>query len=131
MQVQLQCWHVVWINNWVLQIHCNPRVPLGANKLVSKEWIKRDHKGLQKIYVIWYSFCILGESFARTFEYKQPFFPGSWSSQDENHLFLIWKDEKCLSSKSFWEICHHSDCFSWYYRSFVFSTSINTWEKWL
>ena len=59
---------MAWINNWALEILCNPRVPLCANKLVSKVWMKRDHRGLQKIYVIWYSFCVLGESFARPFE---------------------------------------------------------------
>ena len=51
-----------------LDILYNPRFPPGANKLVSKGWLKRDHRGLQKIYVIWYSFCVLGKSFARPFE---------------------------------------------------------------
>ena len=56
------------MNNWALEILYKPRVSPGANKLVSKRWLKRDHRGLQKIYVIWYSFCVLGESFARPFE---------------------------------------------------------------
>ena len=43
-------------------MHCNPRVPLAANKLVSEDWTKTDHRLLQKIYVIWYSFWILGAS---------------------------------------------------------------------
>ena len=73
MQGKRQCRCVVWIINWALQIHCNPRVPLGAIKLVSEDWTKRDHRGLQRIYGIWYSFCILGKSFARPFEVKQLF----------------------------------------------------------
>ena len=55
------------------------RVPLGANKLLLKGCMKRDHRGLQKIYVILYSFCILGENFARDFEIKQCPFPWSFS----------------------------------------------------
>ena len=66
---------VVWITSWALQIHCNPRVSLGANQLVSKGWIEIHYRVLQKIYVIWYRFCILGKSFARPFEVKQPRFP--------------------------------------------------------
>ena len=62
MEGKRQCSCVVWIINWALQIHCNPRVPLGANKLVSEDWTKTDHRVLQKIYVIWYSFWILGTS---------------------------------------------------------------------
>ena len=74
MQGKRQGRSVVWIINWALQIHCNPRVPLGAIKLVSEDWTKRDHRGLQRIYGIWYSFCILGKSFARPFEVKQLLF---------------------------------------------------------
>ena len=62
MQGKRQFRFVVWIINWALQIHCNPRVPLGANKLVSEDWTKTDHRVLQKIYVIWYSSWILGTS---------------------------------------------------------------------
>ena len=47
--------------------------------MVSKSWVKKGRRRLQKIYVIWYSFCALGESFARTFEHKQHLFPRSWS----------------------------------------------------
>ena len=65
---------VVWITSWALQIHCNPRVSLGANQLVSKGWIEIDCTVLQKIYVIWYRFCILGKSFARPFKVKQSLF---------------------------------------------------------
>ena len=61
----------VWIINWALEIHCNPKVSLGANKLVSEDSTKRNHRGWQRIYAIWYSFCILGENFARPFELKQ------------------------------------------------------------
>ena len=57
---QFRC--VIWIINWALQIHCNPKVLLAANKLVSEDWTKTDHRVLQKIYVIWYSFWILGTS---------------------------------------------------------------------
>ena len=66
---------VVWITSWALQIHCNPRVSLGANQLVSKGWIEIDYTVLQKIYAIWYTFCILSKSFATPFEVKQPLFP--------------------------------------------------------
>ena len=65
---------VVWITSWALQIHCNPRVSLGANQLVSKGWIEIDCTVLQKIYVIWYRFCILGKSFARPFDIKESIF---------------------------------------------------------
>ena len=124
-----KCRRVVWINSWALQIHCNPRVSLGSNKLVLKGWMKRDHRGLQKIYVMWYSFCILGESFAIHFEVNQLPCPRSYSEKYENHLFLISNDEKWSSlKKSFWKIYHHSKCFSRYYRNFVFSTSINIQE---
>ena len=51
-QSKQQCRRIVWINNWVVYIDCNPRVPLGANKFVSKGWMKRDHRKLQKICVI-------------------------------------------------------------------------------
>ena len=34
----------MWIINWALQIHCNPRVSLGANKLVSTSWLKTDDR---------------------------------------------------------------------------------------
>ena len=43
-QSKQQCRRIVWINNWPLRSHCNPRVPLGVNRLVSKGWMKRDHK---------------------------------------------------------------------------------------
>ena len=75
MQGKLQGWCVVWISSRVLRIHCNPRVPLGANHLVSKGWIEVDYTVLQRIYVIWYRFCILGKSFARPFDFKQLLFP--------------------------------------------------------
>ena len=52
MQGKRQCRCVVWIINWALQIHCNPRVPLDANNLVSEDWTKRDHRELQRIYGI-------------------------------------------------------------------------------
>ena len=93
MQGKPQCRCVVWIINWALQIHCNPRVPLCAIKLVSEDWTKRDHRGLKRIYGIWYSFCILGKSFARPFEVKQLPVPWSYFSLDENHLVLISNNE--------------------------------------
>ena len=34
----------MWLSNWAQQIQCYPRVPLGANKLVSKGWMKGDHR---------------------------------------------------------------------------------------
>ena len=58
-----------------MQLHCNWKVSLGANQLASEGWIEIDYTVLQKIYVIWYSFCILGKSFARPFEVKQLLFP--------------------------------------------------------
>ena len=132
MQGKRQCRCVVWIINWALQIHCNPRVPLGANKLVSEDSTKRDHRGLQSIYAILYSFCILGKSFARSFKVKQPPVPWSYFSYDENHLFLNWKNGKWLSlKKSFWKVYLHSKGFGWYCRSFVFTTSITIWKAWL
>ena len=132
MQGKRQCRCVVWIINWALQIHCNPRVPLGAIKLVSEDWTKRDHRGLQRIYGIWYSFCILGKGFARTFEVKQLCFPESCFSYSKNHFFWISNNEKWLSLKKFfWKVYHHSKCSGRYSRSFVFSTSITIWKDWL
>ena len=84
LQGQRQFRYVVWIINWALQMHCNARVPLASNKLVSQDLTKTDHRVLHKIYVIWYSFWILGTSFARLFEIKQFHFP--WSC-----FFLIEK----------------------------------------
>ena len=70
MEGKQQCRWVSWIINWALQIHCKVRVHLGANKLLSEVWTKRDHRGLQRIYAILYSSCILGKGFARPFEVK-------------------------------------------------------------
>ena len=53
------------------QYTVNVMVPVGANKLVLKDRMERDDRGIQKICVIWYSFCILGKSSARPFEVKQ------------------------------------------------------------
>ena len=54
---------VVWIINWALQIHCNLKVSVSADKFVSKEWMKKDCRGgLQKIYVIWYCFFVLSKT---------------------------------------------------------------------
>ena len=132
MQCKLQGRCVVWISSWALQIHCNPRVPLGTNQLVSKGWFEIDDIVLQKIYVIWYRFCIVGKSFARPFEVKQLPLPRSHFSEDEKHLFLILNNEKWLSlKKSFWKIYHHSKRLDWYFKSFVFSTSIRYQEAWL
>ena len=78
----------MWISSWALQIHCNPRVPLGANHLVSKGWIEIDDTVLQKIYVIWYSFCILDKSFARTFEVKQ--FPSLDPVFPQTKIICVW-----------------------------------------
>ena len=115
LQGKLQCRCVLWIINWALQMHFNPRAPLGANKLVSEDWTKRDHTGLQRIYVIWYSFCILGKIFARPFELKQLPFAGFCFCKDKNYLFLISNGKKWLSlTKSFWEIYHHCKCFGRY-----------------
>ena len=76
-QLKEQCKRIVWINNWALQIHCNPRVPLGTNMLVSEDWTKRDDRQLQRIYGNWYSLCILGKTFAKPFEIKELSFPSS------------------------------------------------------
>ena len=59
---------VMWIINWALPIHCNTRAPLVANTLVSEDWMERDDRGLQKLFVLLCSFCILRKSFARPFE---------------------------------------------------------------
>ena len=116
------------IINWGLQLHCNPRVFRGANKLVSKGRMKLNHRFLEKLYGIWYSFCILVKGFARPFEVEQLSLPRSCFSEGKNHLFLISKDEEWLIlKKSFLKSYHHSKCFSWYYRS-CFSTSSNIRE---
>ena len=134
MQGKLQGRCVVWIHSWALRIHCNPRVPLGANHLISKGWIEIGDTLLQRIYVIWYRFCILGKRFARPFEVKETSFPRSYFCYDEKHLFLISNNEKWSSLKKiFWKFCHHSKRLGlgWYYKSFVFSTSIIHQEAWL
>ena len=93
-------------------------------------WMNTNHRVLQKIYVIWYSFCILGKSFPRRFEVKELPLPWSCSSYDENYLFLIWSHEEWLSlKKSFWKIYHHSKCFSQYYRSFSFFQVVSIFKK--
>ena len=75
MQGNLQSRCAVWISSWVAQPHCNRKVFLGANQLASEGWIEIDYTVLQKIYVIWYRFCILCKRFARPFEVKQLLFP--------------------------------------------------------
>ena len=65
----------MWLNSWALQIHCKRRVSLGANQLVSKDWIEIDYTVLQKRCVVWYRFCILGKSSARPFEVNKLLFP--------------------------------------------------------
>ena len=96
-----KCRCVVWIIKWALQIQCNLRVPFGANKVISEDWRKRDHRGIQRIYGSWYSFFILGKNFARPFELKQLPFPGSCSSYDKNYFFLISNGEKWVWRKVF------------------------------
>ena len=39
--------------------------------LLWKGWMETDDRGFQRIYLIWYSFCILGKRFARPFEINQ------------------------------------------------------------
>ena len=56
-------------------LHYNTMAPHSTNHLVSKVWIEIDDTVLQRIYVIWYRFCILGKSFARPFDFKQLLFP--------------------------------------------------------
>ena len=91
-----------------------------------------DDRALQKRYVTWYSFCVLGKSFAWPFEVKGLPFPWSCFFYNENHLFFISNDEKWLSLKKiFWKVYHHSKCLGWYYKSFVFSSSITYQEAWL
>ena len=75
MQGKLQGRCAVWISSWVVQLHCNRKVFLGANQLASEGWIEIDYTVLEKIYVIWYRFCILCKRFARPFEVKQLLFP--------------------------------------------------------
>ena len=69
-------------------MHCNPRVSLGANQLVSKGRTEIDATLLQKIYVIWYRFCILGKSFARPFDFKQLLFPDPVSPKTK--IICFW-----------------------------------------
>ena len=38
--------------SWALPIHCNVMVPVGGNKLVLKDRMERDDRGIQKICVI-------------------------------------------------------------------------------
>ena len=51
MQGEGECRYVVWIISLALQIHWDPRVLLGDNKLVSKGSMKRGDGGLQQLYV--------------------------------------------------------------------------------
>ena len=80
----------MWITSWALQIHCKRRVSLGANQLVSKGWIEIDCTVLQKIYVIWYRFCILGKSFARSFEVNQLLFPFFYPVFTKMKIICFW-----------------------------------------
>ena len=52
-----------------------PKGSFGANQFVWKGWMETDDTVLRKIYVIWYSFCILDKSVARPFEVKRLPFP--------------------------------------------------------
>ena len=81
---------VVWISSWALKTHCIAKVSLGANELVSKGWIEIDDTVLQKIYVIWYSFCILGKSFARSFEVNQLLFPFFYPVFTKMKIICFW-----------------------------------------
>ena len=63
MQGKQQCRCVVWIINWALQIQWYQRVPLGANKLLSKGWMKTDHS-LNRSYM---SFDIAFVSWGKAF----------------------------------------------------------------
>ena len=93
-----QCRCVVWIISSALQIHCNPRVLLGDNKLVSNGSIKTDHRGLQELYLISCNFCILVKSFPTSFELKQLPFP--WSVFDLKQWKMIEFEDKFLKGLS-------------------------------
>ena len=91
--------------------------------------METDDRVVQKIFVIWDVLCILGKSFGRPFEVKRLPFHWSCFSHEEKHLYFISNNEKWLIlNKVFWKLCHHSKCFSQYYKSFDFSTSINYQE---
>ena len=87
LQGKLQGSCVVRRHSWALQIHCNPRVPLGDNHLISKGWIEILDTVLQRIYVIQYRLCILGKRFARPFEVTEPSFPGSCFAKAKSICF--------------------------------------------
>ena len=93
-----QCRCVVWIISFALETHCDPRVLLDDNKSVSKCSTKTDVAGLQQIYVIWYSFCILGKSFAAPFEVQQ--LPFRWIVFDFKEQKIIAFEEKLLKGLS-------------------------------
>ena len=60
-------------------MYYNPMAAGGANQLVRNSWMETDNRVLQKIYVMEYSFCILGNRFARlklsNFLFLGPVFP--------------------------------------------------------
>ena len=117
---------VVWIISWALQLHCNTRVPQGTNHLVSKVLIEIHDMVLQRLYVIWYRFVSLVKVLLdllklSNFLSLDPVFPKTksicfWFQAVKNDLSL---------KKIFWKVCHRSKRLGWYYKSFVFSTSIN------
>ena len=63
LQMKQQCRYVMWIINWALQIQSYTGVPLGANKLVSKRWMKTDHS-LNRRYML---FDIASVSWGKVF----------------------------------------------------------------
>ena len=56
--------------------------------------MKKDHIGFQKIHAIWFSFCILGEIFTGTFEYKQLLFARSWLSSKKKTICFWFETMK-------------------------------------
>ena len=132
MQGKRQCRCVVWIINWALEIHCNARVPLGANKLVSEDWTKRNPRWLQRTCGIWYLFFVYWVKVLLDFLKLSNFVSLYSIVPKKKIIFFISNNEKWLNlKKNFSKVYHHSKCFGWYYRSNVFSTTITILKAWL
>ena len=65
--------------------------------------METDDRVVQKIYVIWYRFCILGKCFARPFEVKGLPFPLSCFSEDEKYFFWFQTMENDWVWRKFFE----------------------------
>ena len=129
MQGKRQCRWVVWIVNWALQMHRNPRVLLGVNKLLSKDWSKGDHRGLQRIYVIWFSFFIWAKVLLDLLSLSNFFSLNPLPPYIKIVCFLFRTVKKdWVWTRNFGGFITNLKCFTWYW-SRIFLELASIFEK--